>query len=107
MSIQSIAPDVFSFIPAGALHAVHWLSGLVVLAESLNKLERSAPWALGLSFKERVSVWLKCIAWLLLSMGGAGALITPLMHLDPPTLQDVAMILGFAILIIRTRIKEG
>lgn len=107
MSIQPFTPDVFDFIKPGYLHALHWLSGWVVLAEALNKLERSAPLARGLTVLERLSAWLKVLAWILLSMGGAGAVITPLMHLDPPTLQDVAMITGFAVLIIRTRFKEG
>ena len=107
MSIQALTPDVFSFINPSWLHAVHWLSGLVVLAEALNKLERTDPLATGLSTLDRLSQWLKVAAWLLLSVGAAGALITPLMHLAPPTLQDVAVIFGFAVLIIRTRTKEG
>ena len=105
--MTALHPDVFSFLPGWLLGALHWLSGLVVFAEALNKLERTAPFAPGYTRRARVAVWLKAVAWLLLSVGGAGALITPLMHLDPPTLQDVAVILGFAVLIIRTRVKEG
>jgi len=105
--MSAIHPDVFSFIPGWLLAGLHWLAGLIVVAESLNKLERTAPFAPGLSHHQRIAAWLKAAAWLLLSAGGAGALVTPLMRLEPPTLQDVAMIVGFAILIIRTRFKEG
>ena len=89
------------------VHIIHWLSGVVVLAESLNKLERTAPMAPGLSPHERLVDWLKAIAWALLAIGGAGAVITPLIQMDAPSLQDMCILLGFAVLIIRTRIKEG
>ncbi len=90
-----------------ALHFAHWLGGLIVLAEALNKLERTAPCARGLAPRERVTAWLKALAWALLAVGGAGAVVTPLLPLEKPTLQDVCVVLGFAILIIRTRVKEG
>lgn len=90
-----------------ALLILHWVAGFIVLAEALNKLERTAPCAAGLTPRERVTVWLKGFAWLLLGLGGAGALITPLLPLERPTLQDVCVMLGFAVLIVRTRVKEG
>lgn len=90
-----------------ALAVVHWVSGLIVLAEALNKLERTAPCRRGLSVRERATEWLKAIAWGLLAVGGAGALITPLLPLEQPTLQDACVLLGFATLIVRTRVKEG
>ena len=85
----------------------HWLAGLVVLAEALNKLERTAPLAPGLSARERFVDWLKAIAWALLALGGAGAVIAPLMRMEAPTLQDMCVLLGFVVLIVRTRFKEG
>ncbi len=90
-----------------ALAIVHWLSGAIVLAEALNKLERTAPCRPGLTARERVTDWLKAIAWALLALGGAGAVITPLLPLEQPTLQDACALLGFAVLIVRTRVKEG
>jgi len=99
--------DAFTFISPWVLQTLHWLAGLVVLAEALNKLQRTAPCARGLSRQVRITVWLKTLAWLLLAVGGAGALVTPLMHLDPPTLQDACVMLGCAVLIVRTRVKEG
>ncbi|MBL7091580.1 hypothetical protein [Acidovorax sp.] len=90
-----------------ALAVVHWVSGLIVLAEALNKLERTAPCRRGLRARDRITEWLKAIAWALLAVGGAGALITPLLPLEQPTLQDACVLLGFATLIVRTRVKEG
>ena len=90
-----------------AIQILHWLAGVVVLAEALNKLERTAPCARGLTPHERLVDWLKAIAWALLAIGGAGAVITPLMQMDVPSLQDMCILLGFAVLIIRTRFKEG
>lgn len=90
-----------------ALHLAHWLGGLIVLAEALNKLERTAPFAFGLRPRQRVVDLLKAIAWGLLAIGGACAVVTPLIPLEPPSLQDACVICGFAVLIVRTRIKEG
>ena len=42
-----------------------------------------------------------------LILGGAGALVGPWLRPSPPTLSDVCVIAGFAVLIIRTRFKEG
>lgn len=89
------------------LALVHWVSGVVVLAEALNKLERTAPCRRGLTSRERTTEWLKALAWALLAVGGAGAFITPLLPLERPTLQDASVLLGFAVLIVRTRVKEG
>lgn len=90
-----------------AINYTHWLAGLVVLAEALNKLERTAPRRSGLAVRQRWTEWLKAMAWALLALGGGGAVITPLLHLEGPTLQDACVMLGFSVLIVRTRIKEG
>ncbi len=90
-----------------ALQILHVLAGLIVLAEALNKLERTNPIAPGLPTRARVTAWLKAIAWALLALGGGGAVATPILHLEPPTLQDVCIVLGFAVLVVRTRVKEG
>lgn len=100
------APDVFHFIPFHLLQILHWVCGFIVLAEALNKLERCAPLAHGLTVRQRAVAWLKVLAWLSLAVGGAGALITPLLNLQAPTLQDVAVIFGMSVLIVRSRLKE-
>ena len=90
-----------------ALDILHWVAGAVVLAESLNKLERvdlqsTRP------MQQKIIDSVKAIAWILLALGGAGAIISPLAAglIPKPNLQDVCVIVGCAALIIRTRIKE-
>lgn len=89
---------------------VHWLAGLIVLAEALNKLERTdvlpALTTTGLTLRERLATVLKASAWGLLALGAAGAVITPVLSLEAQTLQDTCVLAGFAILIVRTRVKE-
>jgi len=75
--------DVFAVLPPGLLQGLHWLSGVIVFAEALNKLERCAPYAPGLGLRARATVLLKVTAWMLLAIGAGGALITPLLRLDP------------------------
>lgn len=94
------------------------LAALIVLAEALNKIERSdvfdgrrgvrarlvasawllRPWGWR---RPRVVTVLKVLGWSLLSVGAAGSLLTP------PTGAHVAVIGGFAVLIVRSRVKEG
>lgn len=90
-----------------ALLMIYWLAGVVVFAEALNKLERTAPCRRGLAWRVRTTEWLKAIAWSLLAVGGAGALVSPLLPDSPPGAASVCVILGFAVLIVRTRVKEG
>ena len=102
------------------LQILHVLAGLVVLAEALNKLERTAPFASGLSARKRLVDGLKALAWSLMALGAGGALASPLlwsMGIPPapwdhiansvPTMAETAVLVGFAVLIIRTRVKEG
>jgi hypothetical protein len=86
---------------------LHWLCALVILAEALNKLDRTAPLRPGLAPRDRATEWLKAAAWLLLALGAGGGLAGPLLHQAPPTLPDVCIAVGFAVLIVRTRVKEG
>lgn len=105
---------------SAAMLILHWLAAFVVMAEALNKLERTAPFAPGLTPHKRLVDGLKALAWLLLAMGAGGGLIGP--FLQPlglqetpsrwwshaqPSLAETAVLLGFAVLIVRTRVKEG
>ena len=101
-----------------AIFLVYWLSSLVVLAESLNKLERVNPFAPDLATNIRVIDGLKALAWALLALGSAGTLAGPvlaswglcnewIMKMTEPSLSDICTMVGFAVLIIRTRVKEG
>ena len=102
------------------LQILHWLAGFIVLAEALNKLERTAPFAPGLCPHARLVQGLKALAWVLLAIGSAGAVATPFLSAlgvhsansqlvlhQAPSLAETSVLLGFAILIIRTRVKEG
>lgn len=101
------------------LKIMHWLAGFVVLAEALNKLERTAPFATGLTCLERIVSGLKALAWVLLALGAGGAVATPFLCVmgvptpsqavlhHAPSFAETAALLGFAVLIIRTRVKEG
>lgn len=103
------------------LQILHWLASLIVLAEALNKLERTAPCARGMTPHQRLVDSLKALAWSLLALGAGGGVIAPallhlgvrpedyseLMRLERPTIAETAVMLGFAVLIIRTRVKEG
>ena len=100
------AAAVMSALPLWA-SVLYWLAGLITLAEALNKLERTEPLRRGLTWRERLTEGLKALAWCLLAMGGAGVVAGPLLQLPPPTLEDACVALGFAVLIVRTRIKEG
>lgn len=103
------------------LQWAHALASLVVLAEALNKLERTAPFARGLCVHTRLVDGLKALAWALLAMGAGGGVASPLLRamglpegllnemlrLERPTLAETAVMFGFAVLIVRTRVKEG
>lgn len=103
------------------LQLLHVLASLVVLAEALNKLERTAPLARGLTPHQRVVDGLKAAAWALLALGAAGGVASPVLlwlgvpslaladlaRPERPTLAETAVMAGFAVLIIRTRVKEG
>lgn len=105
---------------SSAMLIVHWVAAFLVMAEALNKLERTSPFAPGMTPHDRVVDGLKSLAWLLLALGAGGALMGPLLQplgiADPtshalahvrPSVAEVCVMLGFAVLIIRTRVKEG
>ena len=105
------------------LHVIHWFAGLIVLAEALNKLQRTDLFA-GLGWKfpvlqsvpyvvrpckwetPRVVTVLKVLGWALLAIGAGAAMVWPLIHITGPDLQDVCVLTGFALLIVRTRLRE-
>lgn len=103
------------------LLVLHIVAGFIVLAEALNKLERCDPLGDGMTPLQRVVDSLKALAWLLLGLGAGGALAAPALlamglpadaagqvfRLDGPTLDQTMVLVGFAVLIVRTRVKEG
>lgn len=89
-----------------SLYLIHTLAGLVVLAEALNKLERTHPFARGLSARERAVVWLKTLGWAGLALGGAGAAGSWFLYASAPSFGEVSTMLGFALLVVRSRVGE-
>lgn len=105
------------------LQALHMVAAFVVLAEALNKLERAdlfdgrkgalprvhgfcfllAPWRW--TKPQAVKVF-KVLGWVCLAIGSAGALASPFIHSDKPNSQDVLVLCGFAVLVVRSRLKE-
>ena len=69
--------------------------GVVVLAEALNKLERTRPCWPGLSRRMRLLQWLKALAWALLAIAAGGAIIGPIFGAAPPTPREVCIGQGF------------
>ncbi len=94
------------------MNVVHWVAAIIVLAEALNKLERSCPLRHGLALKMRLVECLKTSGWFALAVGSGAAVFAPLLvpgsylELLRP-LTDTAVVIGFALLIIRTRVREA
>lgn len=102
------------------LNVLHWLAALVVLLEAFNKLERTDPLRAGLDAGQRLVAMLKATAWVCLALGAAGWVARPavvaagqagarvgsMLVLDPPSLVDLFYAIGFAVLIVRSRVKE-
>ena len=103
------------------MQCFHWVAAMIVLAEGLNKLERTAPCRPGIDKHTRIVDGLKALAWCLLAIGAGGAVISPalpflgidqiaagtLMRVEHVTLAETSVMVGFATLIVRTRVKEG
>ena len=87
------------------LQTLHWLAGLIIIAEALNKLERTTV-VFDLTLRQKLALLVKLVAWVSLAIGGAYAFLTPLLSLTLSHWQDMVFTLGFAALIIRTRMKE-
>lgn len=101
---------------------IHWIACLVILAEALNKLERAdlfegrcvrdrmrtlawltVPWCWR---RDRVVTVFKVAGWSLLSIGAGGGVAGPFLQRSP-SLEVAGLSVGFALLIVRSRIKEG
>lgn len=74
---------------------------LVSLRDRACAVLQSGTW------RSRVVDLLKLLGWVLLSAGAGGALINPLLDLYRPAVADVCILTGFAVLIIRARVRES
>ncbi len=89
-----------------SLFFIHTVAGAIVLAEALNKLERTCPLERGLSARQRAVVWLKTLGWAALAIGGAGAAGSSLLYVGPPSMRETCIMVGFALLVVRSRVGE-
>jgi hypothetical protein len=105
------------------LSVVEWVAALAILVEAFNKLERTDLWV-GQTRTLRSLLWLlkpwrwsrlrvlqamKLGAWSFMAIGAAGVLVNPLLSrpMHPAQLHEAAIVVGFALLIVRSRMKEG
>lgn len=106
-----------------ALYTLHWIAGFIVVAEALNKLERTdlfakcrgrypmvwgfamlvMPWRWAL---EQAILVFKVIGWMLLAVCAGYAVMRPLVHVRLPDPEDTAGLVGIACLVIRARLLE-
>lgn len=104
---------------SAAITVLHLAAGLVVLAEALNKLERTCIRGAKPTLAERGLEVLKALSWGLLALGSGGAVAVPLLATlgvsdnglntvmnKTPTLAETCVLAGFALLAIRTRLKD-
>jgi hypothetical protein len=89
-----------------ALIIVHALAGLIVLAEALNKLERTNLRCTWMTPRQRAITAMKAASWAAIAVASAGAAVGPLMYSAVPSLADAAMMAGFAGLVVRSRLQE-
>lgn len=104
---------------SAAISMLHFAAGLIVLAEALNKLERTCVRSPRATRRDRGLEFLKALSWSLLALGAGGALAVPLLTKlgvplgdlhsvmnQTPTLAETCVLAGFAVLAIRTRLKD-
>ena len=98
--------DVMPYIPQTLLFCVYWLAAIIVLAEALNKLQRTDLLRRGLKPMQRLSVGLNVLGWMLFAVASAGAIVSPVMSGHAVRLQDAALMTGLAVFILHRRLKE-
>ena len=98
--------DLKSFLPLTLMAGVYWLAAFVVLAESLNKLQRTDVLRRGMTRWTRLRELLNVLGWGLFATGAAGALVAPLLYIRTVHLQEVLVMVGLALFILHRRLKE-
>lgn len=87
------------------LSILHWVAAFVIIAEALNKLERTDPFNRNLSPRARVVAWLGVASWSSIALGAAGVLVAPLLAFAWPLTPDIAVVWGLALWIITMRTR--
>ena len=89
-----------------AMQMLHVLLGLVLLAEGLNKLERSDPLARGLTARERTAEFLRAGGWFCITLGSAGLLVAAWVPASWVHAGYLVIVTGSACLVVRGRVRE-
>lgn len=88
--------------------ALYWLASLIIVLEALNKVERVDVKRHAGHPRSLVVELMKLFAWGLLALAGAGGVVAPFIdQLGMPGPHHISAAVGFAILIVRTRLKEA
>jgi hypothetical protein len=109
MFMRKFAKPTKNGVKHECLHAIYLLATVIVLAESLNKIERcNAKQLPNLDLRGKAALVLKCIAWVLFAFASGGYLIGLFLDGAPPVnFREYMLMCAFAVLIVRTRVKEG
>ena len=83
----------------------YWLSGWIVLAEAINRLELINIKKKRCSFKCFSGEWLKVFAWYFMALGAAGSIAAPFMSYSPD-IQTVCMTVGLAVYILWSWLRK-
>ena len=88
---------------------IFFVASVIVLAESLNKIERcNVRLMRGLDLRGKSALVLKCIAWVLFALASGGFIAGLFFPSMPPVnFREYMLMCAFAVLIVRTRVKEG
>ena len=90
------------------IDALHWFAAVLILAEALNKLERThVRGFMDLPWKRRAELVMKLAAWSCMAIGSMGIVAQPLVPMPWPGLADALVVLGLALLLLRTRVTEN
>lgn len=85
---------------------IYWIASLWVLVEAMNKIERVSNGVQGVlkaSWRDQAEMLVAILAWGCLCLGAAAAVSKPILTLPWPLLGDMFIMLGTALLLVRTR----
>ena len=85
---------------------VYWCAALVVLAEALNKLQRTDILRRGMTRWARFREILNALGWACFAIGAGGAWVSPLLYSRTVHVQDVVVMAGLALFVVHRRLKE-
>ncbi len=86
------------------------LAALVILGEALNKIIRASPRAArrsGAGARAELLAWLKGVSWIMFALGAGGVFARLLFNQSLPDPDALLVLVGLAVIVIRSRVKEG